>query len=268
MAETDEAPLLDINEVKVRFGGLTALVGVSLAVRSHEVLGIVGPNGSGKTTLLNAISGFVPLADGQITFKGESLRGHRPDQISRAGIGRTFQTVQLLEDRTVVENVLLGRYSSHREALGGASIRTRKARRQSRENEEFIRGLLASVGVDSSKERRLANELDNRDRRFVEIARALACEPSLLLLDEPGAGLDAAEKDSLSALIARLKAEHDLTMILIEHDIRFIASASDRLAAMNQGAVIAIGSPTEVIEDSQVIESYIGRTGPAETATT
>lgn len=235
--------LLTVKELDKRFGGLHAVRKVSLEVSPGEIVGILGPNGAGKTTLYNLITGFIPADGGEILFDGHSLRGLAPHRIVGMGMARTFQLCRPFVGMSVLENVLVG-------SLG--------PRVSAGDLEQRARGLLADVGLQD-KEQVPAEQLSYGDQRRLEIARALATEPLLLLLDEPFAGLGSGEIAELSALIRRLHADKGLTILLIEHKLREFMKLVSRVVAIDFGAVIASGTPEQIVAHPAVIEAYIGK---------
>jgi branched-chain amino acid transport system ATP-binding protein len=251
------SPLLELDALSCHFGGLVALDQVSFAVQRGEVFGLIGPNGAGKTTLFNLISGLTPVSGGQVRWRGEPIGGLGPERINRLGIARTFQNLRLFDSLTLRENVLVGLHREARaplvEALSGnAGFRARQAALERRAGE-----LLALFGLDARADDPAAS-LSYGDRRRLEIARALATGPALLLLDEPAAGMNPAEKDELCALIGRLREQFQLTVLIIEHHVPLMMRLCDRLAVLNFGRRIALGSPEHVRHDPAVIEAYLG----------
>jgi branched-chain amino acid transport system ATP-binding protein len=235
--------LLSVKDLDKHFGGLHAVKHVSMDVERGEIVGILGPNGAGKTTLYNLLTGFIPADSGTVTLGGRSLRGVAPHRIVGLGVARTFQLCRPFVGMTVLENVRVG-------SLG--------PRVPTCDLEARARGLLADVGL-AGKEEVPAERLSYGDQRRLEIARALATEPELLLLDEPFAGLGSSEIEELSVLIRRLHKEKGLTILLIEHKLREFMKLVSRVVAIDFGEVIATGTPAEIVADPRVIEAYIGR---------
>jgi len=256
------APLLEVRELSRRFGGLLAVDRVSFAVQPGEIFGLIGPNGAGKTTLFNLISGVTPPSSGAVLWHGTPIGGQPPDRLNRLGLARTFQNLRLFEGLSVLENLLVALQRHPRStALDGllASGRHRLAERQ---RLELAWQLLEELGLAALAERQ-AGTLAYGDRRRLEMARALATRPQLLLLDEPAAGLNPAEKEGLGQLIGELRQRHQLTVLIIEHHVPLLMRLCDRLAVLDFGVRIAIGSPDQVRHDSKVIEAYLGSGGNA-----
>jgi branched-chain amino acid transport system permease protein len=254
---TEPVEMLAIREVGVRFGGITALQNVSLSVRAGETHALIGPNGAGKTTLVNCISGVQRIAHGAISFRGQQISGTSPPAIRRLGIARTFQHPSLVPDLSVIDNVKLGlhgslRWSLVRDLAGPLATSSREARVTM-----LALRALGQVGFDDAHARVMAKDLSLADNRVVDIARAIASEADLLLLDEPTAGLSVHETESVARALQAVKA-NGLTVLLIAHDVKFVTSVADRITVLDMGAVLAEGLPDEVIANPLVIEAYLG----------
>ncbi len=255
------SPLLEVRSVSKLFGGLAALSGLDLHVDQGEIVSVIGPNGAGKTTLFNSVTGLYEPDAGDILFEGQGIVGLKPSQITKLGISRTFQTVHLFSNMSVLENVMVGQHCRGRAGFLGSVLRLPRQRREEERIREVAANSLAFFGARLSgyRQDQPAFVLSYANRRRLEIARAMATEPKLLLLDEPTAGMNPKETQELTDQIWRLRRERGLTILVIEHDMRVVKGVSDRVVALDYGRKIAEGTYDEVAHDEQVIEAYLGK---------
>ena len=258
--------MLDIQRLSVTFGGLHALNNLDFQVNEGEIVSVIGPNGAGKTTFFNMISGMVSPTSGDIVFEGESLLGLDPSQVTARGIARTFQNVRLFANMTILENVMVAQHCRTRQQVFGALFQTKAFRQEEKEIREYAEEVLSFFGTRLVGYRinQPASVLSYANRRRLEIARAMATRPRLLLLDEPVAGMNPKETAELAELIGRLRSEWGFTIVIIEHDMSVVRDVSDRVVVLDHGETIAQGSFDDVSNDPMVVEAYLGR--PAQEA--
>jgi branched-chain amino acid transport system ATP-binding protein len=252
--------LLDVVGVSKHFGGLYALSELDLAIDEGEILSVIGPNGAGKSTVFNVITGLYSPDAGDVRFRGDSIVGRPPSQVTKLGIARTFQNVKLFPNMTVLENAMVGQHCRTRSGVLGALLHTPSTRREEERIRERARAALAFFGprLQGYRQEQSANSLSYANRRRLEMARAMATDPTLILLDEPTAGMNPRETLELRDHIVRMRDERGLTILLIEHDMRVVKGVSDRVIALDYGQRIAEGTYDEVAHDEQVIEAYLG----------
>ena len=256
--------LLEIHGLEKKFGGVQALGGVDFHIDEGEIVSVIGPNGAGKTSFFNVISGMFQPDAGSIIFDGDNVAHHQPNEITRRGIARTFQNVRLFPNLTVLENAMVGQHCRTRQGMWGTILQTKAQRAEEKKIEEQAKDALGFFGTRLAGYRhdQPAFVLSYANRRRLEIARAMATEPRLILLDEPTAGMNPKETLELTGLIGKLRSERGLTVVVIEHDMKVVENVSDRVVVLDHGVKIAEGHYDDVSTNEDVIEAYLGR--PAE----
>ena len=249
--------LLEVEDISIKFGGLTAVQNFSLDLKPGEIVGLIGPNGAGKTTVFNIITGIYKPTSGKIFFKGEDITFLRPDQITKMGIARTFQNIRLFTNLPVIENVLVGQHLRLKSFWFNASFNTRSYRKEEKEMRERAFKLLEDVGLYEMRNEK-AGSLPYGQQRRLEIARALATNPELVLLDEPAAGMSPQESQELMEFIREIRERFKVTIFMIEHHMRVVMGICERIKVIDHGVTIAHGTPNEIQNNDRVIEAYLG----------
>jgi branched-chain amino acid transport system ATP-binding protein len=252
------ADLLVAEGVRKEFGGLVATADIDFVIPQGSIVALIGPNGAGKTTFFNMLTGVYKPTAGTFVFDGEDITGRPPHAIVERGVGRTFQNIRLFQQMTAIENVLVGMHSRLRAGIVGSILNLRRVKREESAANERARELLVYCGLPRRHEH-LAGSLPYGDQRRLEVARALATDPKLLLLDEPTAGMNPQETADFTSFVRRIRDEKELTVLLIEHDMKVVMGVSERITVLEYGEKIAEGTPSEIQANERVIEAYLGR---------
>jgi branched-chain amino acid transport system ATP-binding protein len=254
---TKLSPCIEIQQITKKFGGLMALMDVSTQVNANEIKSIIGPNGAGKTTLFNVITGFISASSGSIIYKGISLDRKKPHQIASLGIARTFQTPRIFGNMSALENIMVGRHIRTRSEILKAALSWPSSRKEETEIRARAEKIVHFIRLDAKRDE-LAKDLTFAEQRSLEIGRCLACDPGVVLMDEPAAGLDDKEQKELADLIFKIR-DGGVTILLVEHHMRLVMKVSDKVLVLNYGAKIAEGTPAQIRSDERVINAYLGR---------